>query len=108
MPKPHIYKFQGCGVFRAVDTFRKISIFREIVNFTFSRKKYQLAEKYRNPNFALSSKHTNYVKQKTTVNTRNFYAVQTLTQINLTTDDTIYIVLGIKNSINKLMRTIVL
>ena len=67
MPKPHIYKFQGCGVFRAVDTFRKISIFREIVNFTFFPKKYQFAEKYRNPNFALSSKHTNYVKQKTTV-----------------------------------------
>ena len=49
-----------------------------------------------------------YTETKTTVNTRNFYAVQTLTQINLTTDDTIYIVLGIKNSINKLMRTIVL
>ena len=44
-----------------------------------------------------------YTEKKTTVNTRHFYAVQTLTQIILTTDDTIYIVLGIKNSNNNLV-----
>ena len=59
--------------FKVAECFEQLTLFGKSVFFVksltsrFPEKKYQLAEKYRNPNFALSSKHTNYVKQKTTV-----------------------------------------